>query len=93
MSLPSLCQQKTFKNCQFRRKEYWKEYKTKNESKNMTNKYRYLLESNFLRVNRLIVLIYLNQDNDAERYKAPRYYLPKYVIKKQTFMINQLILI
>ena len=42
----------------FERSVYWNEYKSKSENKNMTNKYRYLLESNFVRVKRLFILIY-----------------------------------
>ena len=45
----------------FERSAYWNEYKTKSENENMTNKYRYFLESNFVRVNRLFVLVYLNR--------------------------------
>ena len=45
------------------------------------NEYRYFLESNFLGVNRLFVLVYLNRDNDAKRYSTQRYYLPKSIIK------------
>ena len=56
------------------------------ENKNTTNEYRYLLKSNFVGVNRLFVLVYSNLDDNAERYKARRYYLPKGVIKN--FIIN-----
>ena len=76
-------------------------YKTKSENKNATNDYRYFLKSNFVEVNRLFVLVYTNQDNNAKRFKTRRYYLPEGIIKnynviingKKTFMINQLILI
>ena len=51
------------------------------ENKNTTNEYRYLLKLNFVGVNRLFVLVYSNLDDNAERYKARRYYLPKGVIK------------
>ena len=60
---------------------YWNEYKAKREDKNMTNEYRYFLESNFVRVNRLFVLVYSNQDNTSKRYVAKRYFLRKGVIK------------
>ena len=56
---------------------YWHEYKVKRENKNTTNVYRYFLKSNFVGVNRLFVLIYWNQDDNAKRYKAWRYHLPK----------------
>ena len=39
----------------FERSVYWNEYKTKSENKNMTNAFRYFLESNFVGVNRLFV--------------------------------------
>ena len=59
---------------------YWYEYKTKNENKNTTNKYRNFSESNFVGVNRLFVLAYSSQDNNAKRYKSQRYNLPKGII-------------
>ena len=37
---------------------YWNEYKTKSENKNTSNEYRYFLESKFVRVNRLFILVY-----------------------------------
>ena len=64
----------------------------------MTNKCRYFLESNFVRVNRLFVLVYLNQENDSKRFKAKKHYAPKgkFIIitsslMEKTFMIKQLI--
>ena len=62
------------------RSVYWYEYKTKNENKNTTNKYRNFSESNFVGVNRLFVLAYSSQDNNAKRYKCQRYDLPKGII-------------
>ena len=62
------------------RSVYWYEYKTKNENKNTTNKYRNFSESNFVGVNRLFVLAYSSQDNNAKRYKSQRYDLPKGII-------------
>ena len=55
-------------------KNYWNEYKTKSENKNMKNEYRYFLESNFVGVNRLFQFIQIkimiwknnnNKDNDS----------------------------
>ena len=40
---------------------YWNEYKTKSENKNTTNEFRYFLESNFITLNRLFVLVYTNE--------------------------------
>ena len=58
----------------FERSVYWNEYKTKNEHKNTTNEYRCFVESNFIGVDRLFMLIYLNRDNDVIRLKAQTYY-------------------
>ena len=66
---------------------YWNEYKTKSENENTTNEYRYFLISNFVRVNALFVLIYLNRDKDVKQLKTQRY-LPKYVNKNYNVTIN-----
>ena len=52
----------------FERSVYWNEYK-KSENKNTMNEYRYFLESNFVGVNRVFVLVYTNQDADSKRFK------------------------
>lgn len=44
---------------------------------NMTQPYRLI----FLGVNRFFVLVNLNQDDIAERFKTQRYYLSKSIIK------------
>ena len=44
----------------FERSVYWNDYKTKSENQNMTNEYRYFLESKLVGVNRLSGLIHLN---------------------------------
>ena len=72
----------------FERSVCWSEYKTKSENKNMTNKYRYFLESNFVGVNRLFVLVYSYQDGNAKRFKAKRYYLSKGIIDNYSVIIN-----
>ena len=59
----------------FERSVYWNEYKKKNENKNTTNEYRYFLESNFIGVNRLFVLVYSKEDADSKRFKAKRCFL------------------
>ena len=41
----------------FERSVCWNEYKTKNENKNAINEYRCFLESNFVGVNRLFLLV------------------------------------
>ena len=65
----------------FERSVYWNEYKTKSENKNTTNEYRHFLESNFVGVIRLFVLVYSNQDADSKRFKTRKYYLAKCIIK------------
>ena len=67
---------------------YWNEYKTKSENKNTTNEYRYFLESNFVGVNRLFVLVYTNQDANTKRFNTRKYYLPKGIIKNYNVIIN-----
>ena len=61
----------------FERSVYLNEYKTKSEKKNTTNEFRYFLESNFAAVNGLFVLVYANEGNNAKRFNAQKYYLPK----------------
>ena len=63
------------------RSVYWNESKTKIQTKNMTQPYRYFLQLIFLGVNRFFVLVNLNEDGIAERFKTQRYYLSKNVIK------------
>ena len=53
---------------------YWNEYKRKSDNKNTKNEFRFFLESNFVGVNGLFVLIYSKQDNASKRFKAKRYY-------------------
>ena len=67
---------------------YWKEYKTKGENKKAINEYRHFLKSNFAGVNRLFVLVYTNQDDNAKRFKAKRYNLPKGLFKNYNVIIN-----
>ena len=72
----------------FERSVYWNEYKTKSKNENTTNEYRYFLESNFVGVNRLFVLVYSNQDANSKRFKTRRYYLPKGIIDNYNVIIN-----
>ena len=72
----------------FERSVYWNKYKTKSDNKNRTNKFRYLLESNFVAVNRLFVVVYSNEDDASNRFKAKRYYLPKPIINNYKVIIN-----
>ena len=72
----------------FERSVYWSEFKTKSENKNTTNEYRYFRELNFVGDNRLLVVVYINQDVNSKRFKAWRYYLPKGTIKNYNIIIN-----
>ena len=72
----------------FERSVYWNKYKTKSENKNTTNEYRNFLESNFVGVNRLFVLVYSNVDDSFKRFKTQRYHVPKGIIKNYV-MINR----
>ena len=64
----------------FERSVYWNEYKTKSENKNKTNEFRYFLKSNFVGVNRLFVLIYSNQDENAKKFKVKKILFTKYLL-------------
>ena len=58
-------------------------------TKNTTSECRYFLKSNFVGVNRLSVLVYLNEVSNSKRCKAQRYYLPKGIIKNHNIIINE----
>ena len=51
----------------FERSVYWNKYKTKNENETTKNKYICFVESNFVGVNMLFVLVYSNQDGSYKR--------------------------
>ena len=52
---------------------YWNEYKIKSDNKKNANEFRYFLESNFVVVNRLFVLVYTNHGDNAKRFNVRRY--------------------
>ena len=62
--------------------------KQKSENKNTTNKYRYFLEPNFVGVNRMFLLVYSNENDNAKRYKTRKYYLLKGIVKNYNVIIN-----
>ena len=64
----------------FERSVYWNEYKANQETKTTKKEYQYFPEPNFVGVNRLFVLIYLNRDNDVKPFKTRKYYLSKRII-------------
>ena len=71
----------------FARSVYWNEYKTESDNKNMTNKIRGFLESKFVGVGRLSVLVYTNPGNSDNRSNAQKYYLTKVIIKSYNVII------
>ena len=94
--------EKTIKNFskflskEFERSVYWSEYKAKTDNESTANQYRHFLELNFAGVKRLFVLVYTNQDANAKRFNARKYYLPKGIIKsyninRKNFMSKKLI--
>ena len=56
----------------FKRSVYWNKYKTKRERKKTRNKCKYFHKSNLenIGVNRLFVLVYSNQGDNAKRFKT-----------------------
>ena len=73
----------------FERSVYWYECKAESESKNRTNQYRYCRQSNFVGANRFVVLDYTNEDDNAKRFNAWKYYLPKGIIDNYNIIINE----
>ena len=71
------------------------EYKTKEEIKNTTNKYRYFIEltntdilSKFVGVNRLLVFIYPNQDGSVKRFNGKKYFSPTIIVTNYNVLVN-----
>ena len=64
------------------------EYKRKTKNENTTNEYRYFLESNFVRINKLIVLVFSNKHDNAKRVKTQRHCLPKGIMKNYNVNIS-----
>ena len=77
-----------FLSKRFERSVYWNEYKIKSENKNTTNEFRYFLESNFVGVNRLFILVYPNRNDYVKRFKGKRNYLPEGIIKNYNVIID-----
>ena len=73
---------------EFERSVHWNEYKTERDNKNTTNEFRYFLKSKFVGVNRLFVLVYTNHGDNAQRFRARKYYLRKGIIKTYNVIIN-----
>ena len=72
----------------FERSTYWNKFK-KSENKNTTSESRYFHKSNFVEFNRLFVLVYTNQDANAQRFNAWKYYLLKVIIVSYNVIIDE----
>ena len=59
-----------------------------NIKQKVTNEFRSFPKPNFVGVNRLFVLVYTNEANNAKRFNARKYYLPKGIIKNYNGIIN-----
>ena len=90
MYMSSFHQQKQSKRLskEFESPIYWNEYKTKSEIKDTTKGLLYFFKWNFAGLNRLFVVIYSNQDNDAKIYKGQGYYFPNGVVNSFNVVIN-----
>ena len=81
----------------FKRSVYWNEYKTKSDNENITNEFRFFLESNFVGINRFFVLFYSNQNASRNSKLKNIIYQKELLIiimsssVEKTFMIKQLI--
>ena len=64
----------------FERSVYWNEHKTKRENKITVNEFGYFLESSFVGVDRLFILVDPNRNNDIKRFNARKYCLAKNII-------------
>ena len=53
------------------------------------NKFTFFLESHFVGVNSLFVLVYINQDAASKILKTEMYYLPKEIFDNYTVLINR----
>ena len=69
----------------FERSVYWNKYKAKSENKNTTNQLRYYHESNFVGVNRLFVLVYTNEGDNAKRLNAIEFKTYDVIINVKNF--------
>ena len=70
---------------EFQKSVYWNEFKTHSDI------YIYIyifLESNFVEVKMLFVLVYSNQDANARRFRTWKYCLPKGSIKSYNVIID-----
>ena len=72
----------------FERSVYWNEHKTKSDNKNTTNEFGYFLESNFVGVHRLFVLVYANHGDNAKSFNVTKYYLQKGIIKHYNVIVS-----
>ena len=69
----------------FERSVYWNKYKAKNENKNTTNIFRYYHESNFVGVNRLFVLVYTKEGDNAKRLNPIEFKIYDVIVNVKSF--------
>ena len=87
--------QKLSKLCSkgFERLVYWNEViisdNKDSDNKDTIDEIRFFLESNFVEVNRLFVLVYSSKYDPYKRFKAKRYYLPKEIINNYNATISE----
>ena len=62
--------------------------KAKSQNKKPIKRFRYFLESNFIGVERLYVLVYSDKDGNAKIFNARKFYLPKGIIKNYNVINN-----
>ena len=81
----------------FKRSVYWSEYKTISYTKNAKNEFRFFLESTFVGVNRLAVLVYSNEDAVIKDLKPKGIFYQKELLRiimpssmEKAFMTKQL---
>ena len=74
----------------FQRSIYWNEYKTKEqEEAGNVNATKYInLDPSFLGVNRLFIMAYSREDDQATRNGRRKYYLPRIDLKKYNVIID-----
>ena len=69
----------------FRRSIKWNKYMSQMSNQNKNNNLNYLIDTTFINVNRLFVLLFENEDDRTSYYK---YYLPSVEIKDYNVLID-----
>ena len=69
----------------FKRTIKWNKYRSEMTNQTQNNKLNYLIDPTFTKVNRLLVLLFKNEDN---RTSFSKYYVPNVEIKAFTMLID-----